>query len=90
MAATLETPKEIIQKITTVQITSFENNNEGKYIQINYITLQEDGTPYQRGNIKIEGYNEVKAFYAEMDAILATGKNFEDSSAELLYSKIIL
>ena len=89
MATTLTTPKEEVKVVTTVQVTGFVNNREEERCEIHYITLLEDGTPYQRGQVVINGYDDVKVFYAEMDALLATGKAFEEASTELLYGKVL-
>ena len=89
MATVLNTPIVVTNRATTVQVTGFVNNKEEERCEIHYITLLEDGTPYQRGQVVINGYEDVKAFYAEMDAELSSGKDFEAASGVLLYSKVI-
>ena len=89
MATTLNTPIVVTNTATTVQITALVNNVEEERVEIHYMTKLEDGTPYQRGNIQINGKEDVKAMYAELDALISTGKTFEAASGELLYSKVL-
>ncbi len=86
---TLTTPIIITSTATTVQITRIDNNIEEGYILVEYLTSLEDSSPYQRGNIKISGYTDIKALYAETDAVMATGKTFEVARAEILYAKVL-
>ena len=89
MATQLTTPVVETLTTTTVQITGFVNNKEEERCEIHYILLLDNGEPCKRGQVVINGYADVKAFYAEMDALIATGKTFEIASTELLYSKVL-
>ena len=89
MATTLNQPQVITNTVNKVQVTALVNNVEEGRIEIHYITLLEDNTPYQRGNVVVEGYESVKAMYAELDAKIAEGKTFEEASTELLYAKVL-
>jgi hypothetical protein len=89
MATTLTTPIIETKTANTVQITGLYNKIEEESLEIHYITLLEDGTPYKRDLVVFKGYDTVKALYAELDVIIATGKTFEEASTELLYSKAL-
>jgi len=89
MAQTLNTPIVITNTANTVQITRIDNNVEEGYLGIQYMTILEDGTPYQRGTVRVDGIDAVKALYAETDTVMATGKTFEEASAEILYGKVL-
>jgi len=89
MATLLNTPIVITNTANTVQITRIDNNVEEGYLAVEYMTILEDGTPFQRGNVRVEGYDAVKALYAETDTLMATGKTFEETSAEILYAKVL-
>lgn len=88
-AATLETPKAITNTVTSVKVTGVVNDTERGVIDIHFMTLLEDGTPYQRGNVQITGHDEIKDVYAEIDAKLSTGLTFEESSRQVLYNRAI-
>ena len=89
MAIVLPTPTTETLVATNVQITGVVNNIEEGRFEIHYMILLEDGTPYKRGQVVINGYDDVKALYAEQDAAMATGKTFEVASAEILYNKVL-
>lgn len=88
-AATLETPKAITNTVTSVKVTGVVNDTERGAIDIHFMTLLEDGTPYQRGNVQITGHDAIKDVYAEIDAKLSTGLTFEESSRQVLYNRAI-
>ncbi len=85
MALVLETPVELVNRVTTIQVTGFVNNREEQRVEVHYITLLEDGTPYQRGQKLINGYDDVKAFYTEFDNRLSNGLGFGQTSKDYLY-----
>ena len=85
----LTTPIQTTTIATNVAVTGFYNKVEEEMMEIHYMTYTEDGTPYQRGNVTINGYTDCKAMYAELDALIATGKTFEEASSELLFSKVL-
>lgn len=89
MAIALTTPITVAQTVASVQITGFSIDYENLSMTSSYMTLLEDNTPYQRGNVVVEGYESVKAMYAELDAKIAEGKTFEEASTELLYAKVL-
>jgi hypothetical protein len=89
MATELTQPITETKVVNTVQVTGFVNNKEEERCEVHYMTFTNDGQPYQRGVVTIDGKDEVKALYAEVDAKLAEGKNFETASAEILYSKVV-
>ena len=88
MAQALTTPVQETKVVTTVQLTAIVNNVEEGRLEVHYITLLEDGEPYQRGNVAVEGKEAVQAVYAEIDTIMSSGKTFEEASKELFYSKV--
>lgn len=89
MPSLLSTPIVISNEVNKVQITAINNQIEQGFLSVEYILLMSNGTPYRRGDIRFSGYDVVKALYAELDALIATGKTFEVASAELLYSKVL-
>jgi hypothetical protein len=99
MATILNTPQVITNTVNTVQITGLVNNVEEGRIEIHYMTLLEDGTPYQRGNIILAEVirnadgtvdtTPISNAYAQIDAKIATGLTFEQASAEILYAKVL-
>ena len=89
MATTLTTPIVITNTANTVQITGILNKVEEERLEIEYIIILEDDTPYKRDRVSIIGKDNVKAIYAETDTIIATGKTFEEASTELLYGKVL-
>ena len=88
MPLTLSTPETETKTVNTIVITDFNNSLERTVLEICYIKLLEDGTPFQRGSVTFNTVEEIQALYAELDVIIATGKTFEEASKELLYSKI--
>lgn len=89
MAFLLDTPQTITQTLNRFSITKLENDIEDKNINIEYMIYLEDGTPYKRGRVMIEGYDAVKALYSQIDTVMATGKTFEEASSEILYNKVL-
>jgi acylphosphatase len=90
MALDLGTPQVITNTVNKVQVTGLVNNVEEGRIEIHYMTLLEDGTPYQRGQVILaEGFEAIKQSYADIDAKIAEGKTFEQASAEILYAKVL-
>ena len=88
MPLVLDTPESMTNTVSTVAITSVVNDLENQRLDVNYIKLLEDGTPFQRAVYSVSGHEDVQALYAELDVLIATGKTFEEASRELLYSKI--
>lgn len=89
MPLLLTTPIVITNTANSVQITGLYNKIEEGCVEIHYMTLLADGTPYQRGDVRIDGYDAVKALYAETDTVMATGLTFEQASAQILYAKVL-
>ena len=89
-AVNFETPQVITNTVASIKVTGIVNDAENEKVEIHYITFLADGSPYQRGNIVINGYDAVKATYAEIDAEIAKGKGFEDASREVLYKKVLV
>ena len=77
-----------VTTVETVQITRIDNNIEGGYIATEYLLILDNGEQYQRGAFRIEGYEAVKALYAETDIVMATGLTFEEASSKILYDKL--
>ena len=76
-------------EVTSVKVTGFVNNREELRCEIHYMTSLSDGTPYQRGNITIDGTEAYDAFAAEMDAELAGGLGYEKTLSANLYAKVL-
>jgi hypothetical protein len=85
----LKAPKVDTLEVTTVKVTGFINNREELRCEIQYMTSLSDGTPYQRGNITIDGTEEYDAFAAEMDEELEGGLGYEKTLAANLYKKVL-
>jgi acylphosphatase len=65
-----------------VQLTGFVDNREEGRVEIHYMTLLEDGTPYKRDTLVIEG-DDIAAFYNEI------GVDFDAEVKEALYAKVL-
>tara|TARA_R110000824_G_scaffold91604_1_gene222808 strand:- start:83 stop:343 length:261 start_codon:yes stop_codon:yes gene_type:complete len=65
-----------------VQLTGFVDNREEGRVEVHYMTLLEDGTPYKRDTLVIEG-DDVAAFYTGI------GVNFDAEVKEALYAKVL-
>jgi hypothetical protein len=66
----------------TVQLTGFVDNREEGRVEIHYLTLLEDGTPYKRNTLTFEG-DDITAFY------VGIGVDFEGQVKEALYAKLL-
>ena len=66
----------------TVQLTGFVDNREEGRVEIHYLILLEDGTPYKRNTLTMEG-DDITAFYEEI------GVDFEGQVKEALYVKLL-
>ena len=89
MGFNLETPVLVTESIGKVQITKIINHVDTEFFVIEYTTHKPDDSILSQGNIVIEGYDAVKALYAEQDTLMATGKTFEEASREILYDKVL-
>jgi len=91
----LSTPVTMTEVADKVQIVAVINNVERQCLTINYKVLLEDGTTKSTGNmadtmvVHVQGYDAVKALYAEQDTEMATGLTFEEASAKILYARVI-
>jgi DNA-binding ferritin-like protein (Dps family) len=65
-----------------VQITGFVDNREEGRVEIHYMLLLEDGTPYKRNIVQVSG-DDIAAFYASI------GVDFESQVKEQLYLKVM-
>jgi hypothetical protein len=78
----LTTPIVETNSANTVEITAFTDNREDGRIEISYMIFLEDGTPFRRSHIILEG-DDVPAFYASL------GVDFESQVKDVLYDKIL-
>ena len=69
-------------RATKVQLTGFVDNREEGRVEIHYLILLEDGTPYKRDTLIMEG-DDITDFYAEI------GVDFEGQVKEALYVKLL-
>ncbi len=63
MARVLTEAITITKSATTAQVTGLVNNVEEGYFELHYMVLLEDGTPYQRHTVRIEGHDKVKGMF---------------------------
>ena len=68
--------------VNQVQLTGFVDNREEGRVEIDYMTLLEDGTPYKRDTLVIQG-DDIAAFYTEI------GVDFDAEVKEALYTKVL-
>lgn len=89
MAFTLEAPVVVTHKQTSFVVTGIVNNVEEKFVDVHFMTLLEDGSPFQRGVCRIaEGYEQAKALYADLDSRIAAGASFEDASTAICEERL--
>jgi len=79
---TLTTPIIETNTAKTVQLTGFVDNREEGRVEIHYMILLEDGTPFKRNVLTFEG-DDITAFYAGI------GVDFEGQVKEALYAKLL-
>ena len=89
MGLTLSTPMEVVNTIDEVRITEIINSVENEFIVIKYKLISDGIVPTDEKVVVIQGKELVKALYSEQDAIMATGKTFEEASREILYGKVL-
>ena len=89
MGLILGTPMEIVNTVDEVRITSILNNVETEYVVIHYKLIIGGVVPVGTQVVAIQGKEAIKALYAEQDAVMATGKTFEEASREILYNKVL-
>jgi len=65
-----------------VQLTGFVDNREEGRVEIHYMILLEDGTPFKRNVLTLEG-DDVASFYTEI------GVDFDAEVKEALYTKVL-
>jgi len=65
-----------------VQLTGFVDNREEGRVEIHYMILLEDGTPFKRNVLTIEG-DDIAAFYTDI------GVDFDAQVKEALYAKVV-
>jgi uncharacterized protein YydD (DUF2326 family) len=78
----LNTPIIETNTANQVQLTGFVDNREEGRVEIHYMILLEDATPYKRNTITLEG-DDITAFYADI------GVDFEGQVKEALYNKVL-
>ena len=89
MAINLNTPIIETKNANQVQVTDVNISIEREEIEVRYLLILEDGTPYQRGAWRQTGIDNIEAVYAEIDALTDSGKTFAEASTELAYSKAL-
>jgi acylphosphatase len=65
-----------------IQVTGFVDNREDGRVEIHYMLLLEDGTPYKRNVVQFSG-EDINDFYASI------GVDFESQVKEKLYAKVM-
>jgi len=65
-----------------VQLTGFVDNREEGRVEIHYMILLEDGTPFKRNVLTLEG-DDVASFYTDI------GVDFDAEVKEALYTKVL-
>jgi len=78
----LNTPIVETNTAKTVQLTGFVDNREEGRVEIHYIILLEDGTPFKRNVLQFSG-DEIAEFYAGI------GVDFEGQVKDALYAKLL-
>jgi len=86
---TLETAITITNTATTVEITEVINSVENSSLTICYLIRLEDGTPYKRGRVLVDGKIDILAMYAEIDSETALGLKFQVASSKVLYARVL-
>jgi len=89
MSELLTQPIETKTVATKVQITAFVSNYEEGYMEVQYMTLQEDDTPYQRGNVRIEAEEEMAQVYIDVAAYMSDGDFIDVASGKVAYAKVL-
>jgi uncharacterized protein YydD (DUF2326 family) len=78
----LNTPIIETNTAKTVQLTGFVDNREEGRVEIHYMILLEDGTPFKRNTLTFEG-DDITDFYAGI------GVDFEGQVKDALYAKLL-
>ena len=89
MAIALTTPIEEVKRVTQVQITGFRMNYENPEMVSEYMTLLEDGTPYQRGTASTIDLAEIESFMNQVEQLIIGGKDLDTASAEIAYGFVL-
>ena len=89
MAIALSTPIEEVKRVTQVQITGFRMNYENPEMVSEYMTLLEDGTPYQRGTASTTDLAEIELFMNQVEQLIIGGKDLDTASAEIAYGFVL-
>ena len=89
MAIALNTPIEEVKRVTQVQITGFRMNYENPEMVSEYMTLLEDGTPYQRGTASTTDLAEIELFMNQVEQLIIGGKDLDTASAEIAYGFVL-
>lgn len=89
MAKPIRTPKTETKTVSTVDITSSEHNYEQGTLTISYMTLLDDGTPYQRGSLQINNPTEIAAVYTAIGDKVVAGDAADVAMDAVAYDKVL-
>ncbi len=90
MAQALTTAKTETKVVTTVQITGFHIDYEAATMTSSYMTLLEDGTPHQRGQVNIDGLEAIGEFMKKVeDGIRVDDKSIDEATTTVAYELVL-
>lgn len=89
MAVALNTQVVETKVVASVQITGFSINYENLEMKSEYMTLLEDGTPFQRGSATSTDATRISALMDEIEAKVLAGTTMEVASSEVAYSFVL-
>lgn len=79
-------PVKIVDKL---QIQRYTNSLAESVVIVQFDVLYDDNTVKECGYLRINGYDDIKALYAEMDVAIGNGLSFEEASKQVLYSRVV-
>lgn len=85
----LPTPKVITQTVTDVIITGVNHNFEDGTLEVNYMTLLDDGTPYQRGTNRLDNELDIADMYATINTAVAEGSTVRQAIDAIVTDQVI-
>ena len=89
MAETLQAPITQTLVVDKVQITRFQIDYEEGIMQVDYLTLLNDGTPYQRGTVQLRDAADISQVYIDTEALMTAGDSLEVAAAKVAYGRVM-
>ena len=85
------TPITVSQTVASVQITGFSIDYENLSMTSSYMTLLEDGTPYQRSQATTSDPLEIQGFMDEVEALIRADitVNMDAAAAQVAYGFVL-